>query len=313
MGATSATIITAALAAHNLNDTGAATFGATVTAAALSDVIRDISLKNPLRKRANLALTQYTLDVDISPLTIIDDDNIQVEYIPQLYYEVPIFRNFKRYGSTIVLDYGLIPTITSGTLTGTVTFTQNSRSITGSSTLFTSELAEGDFIGKSGGSKFYQVAELVSNTALTLSEPFEETGGADTVSLTKYRDDESVVRVYYGTTYTVSTTSDMPYKYDNLAILGVVAYCAVGHLYGKLRTDQTQSGTDLASVRTNVNTVTLGDNVAENYANIANIEAQSSGRILASYRDWANLKWAQYQDGLRSIEKIKSWEPKSRS
>jgi hypothetical protein len=72
-------------------------------------------------------------------------------------------------------------------LTGTVTFTNSSTAITGAGTAFTTECsASGGHIQKSGGTAWYKIASIESDTALTLSTAFAETGGADTVDSTLY-------------------------------------------------------------------------------------------------------------------------------
>jgi hypothetical protein len=244
--------------------------------AIIDQVAREISRKAGLPKRANLAITAYTKDVDLGSLAYIDIN--QVEYpVGNGSYE-PIYRAYKQFGTTLSLDLETEPTVTNGTLTGTVTWTPGSRAVTGSSTLFTTELAEGYLIqvGKVADAayKWYQIAHITSATALTLVEPFEEATTADTVSLTKYRDSNSCARVYYTGDYSVSTTSDMPAKFDELAIMGVVAHAATeyaaDHVVEKLVDVTTkiglantqaglatarlaQAATDLASSRTNMN------------------------------------------------------------
>lgn len=225
-GMTSANIITAARV--NLQEAVASRYSDANLSSWLSQVVREIARKSPLRKRANLAIVEYTKEVDLSSLAYIDD--IAVEYPVGNGTNKPVFRGYQQYGSSIALDLQATPTITDGTLTGTVTFTQNSRTVTGSGTAFATELSDGDLICKGkvadAAYKWYQIAKVVDATTLTLVEPFEESSGDDTVSLTKYRDSYSCVRVYYGGEYTVSTTSDMPAKYDEIAILGVVAHAA---------------------------------------------------------------------------------------
>jgi len=56
-------------------------------------------------------------------------------------------------------------------LTGTVTFTLNSTAVTGSGTLFTTELAIGDFI-KAPDGQYYEVITLTSNTAAVLKAKY---------------------------------------------------------------------------------------------------------------------------------------------
>ncbi len=310
-GLTASSIKTAAVQGDRLNDTSNAIFTDTILGYALANVVRDISIKRPLDKRVILPFTQYTTEVDISSLTIIDDENMKVEWpIGKGAYDYAL-RNYLRFGTNITVDLSEAPTVTSGTLTGTVTFTQNSRAISGSGTAFLTELKEGYLIGKSGGTAFYSIAKIVSDTSLVLNEPFLETGGADTVDVTKYRDSESAVRIYYGGAYTVSTTSDMPAKYDQLAILGVEAYCAMAYITGQLRTIQALATTDFASARDKVGTNNVGGDEAGKYVNIADAE-NKSGTKVDSYRAYAQAKWNEYQIALNKIGKIKTFDMYSR-
>lgn len=213
-----------------------------------AQILRQMADKDPLLKRANLAIIEYTKDVDVSALTW---RNIEgVEYPVGNGYAPPIWRSYDLFGSNLVLDIETVPTITDGTLTGTVTFTVSSRSVTGSSTLFLTELEAGDLICKAAGTKYYQVAEVVSNTALTLVEPFEETSGADTVDSTKYRDYLSCARIHYGGSYTVSTTSDLPLKYDETLICGIVGYAATEYASNYIQIKMADITTKLASAST---------------------------------------------------------------
>ncbi len=225
-GMTSANLIAAARV--DLREATASVWADADMTAWCARVAREISRKTGLKKRTNLAIVEYTKEVDLGDLAYIDI--LQVEYPIGNGSYSPVYRGFTQFGSTLALDINTVPTIVDGTLTGTVTFTLGSRSVTGSSTLFTTELQAGYLlcVGKvaSAAYKWYEIAEVVSATALTLVEPFEETTNTDTVSLTKYRDANSCARILYTGEYTVSTTSDMPAKYDELAILGIAAYAA---------------------------------------------------------------------------------------
>ena len=59
-------------------------------------------------------------------------------------------------------------------LTGTISFTNNSVDITGTDTLFTTELAIGDFI-KGGDDNWWEVVTITSNTAATLYKKYSGT------------------------------------------------------------------------------------------------------------------------------------------
>ncbi len=300
MGILLADLCDAAQAVHNLNDS--TTFSDAVITAASLDVIKDISLRRPLIKRANLAITDYTLDVDVSSLTIINPDRIEVFYPTyNSGYEL-VSRSYEKFGDFIKLSLNTVPTITSGTLTGTVTFATSSRSVTGASTLFTTELEEQDLICKSGATAYYKVAEITSATALVMEEPYATTGAADTVNLTKYRDSDSCVSLKYGTNYTVTTTSDMPSNFDEVLILGCVAYCAMGFIAGKLRTEQATAVTNLAAAVTNIAANSPGGDLATKYTRIAEVGA-AGGRLTDSYKNWAMGKWNEYRNALNSIGK----------
>ena len=63
-------------------------------------------------------------------------------------------------------------------LTGTVTLTNGSTAVTGSSTLFTTELAVGDRIILDADETWATILSIESNTALTLSAVYAGTGGS---------------------------------------------------------------------------------------------------------------------------------------
>ncbi len=136
------------------------------------------------------------------------------------------FRNWDRRGDFLTLRISSIPTITSGTLTGTLTFTKDSNAVSGSGTLFTTELTENYCIRASAGTHWYRVIKVVSTTSLIIDEQFTEATVADDSDKTLYRDSASCMYLHYGRGYTVSTTTDMPTKMDDIAILGVVSYAA---------------------------------------------------------------------------------------
>jgi len=75
-----------------------------------------------------------------------------------------------------------------GTLNGTVTFTLDNTSITGSGTSFSIELEAGNYIRKSDGAEWYVVASIESDTALTLTTNSND-GGDDDTDATLYRDE----------------------------------------------------------------------------------------------------------------------------
>ncbi|MFZ2881593.1 MAG: hypothetical protein WA019_00815, partial [Candidatus Moraniibacteriota bacterium] len=71
-------------------------------------------------------------------------------------------------------------------LTGTLTFTNGSTAVSGVSTLFTTQVAAGDFIWLDADSTWTEVASITSNTALVLTGNYSGTGGAGAGSVRKY-------------------------------------------------------------------------------------------------------------------------------
>jgi hypothetical protein len=68
-------------------------------------------------------------------------------------------------------------------LTGTITFTNGSLTVTGSGSAFTTEVAAGDKIQLDADGTLAKVASVETNTSLTLSELYNDTGGAGASSL----------------------------------------------------------------------------------------------------------------------------------
>ena len=69
-----------------------------------------------------------------------------------------------------------------GTVTGTITFTNGSKTVTGSGSSFTSELAAGDKIQLDADGSLMTIASVETNTSLTLSNLYSDTGGAGAAS-----------------------------------------------------------------------------------------------------------------------------------
>jgi hypothetical protein len=70
-------------------------------------------------------------------------------------------------------------------LTGTLTFTDGSTAVTGSSTSFSSEVAAGDKIQLDADGTLVRVASVEGNEALTLEALYNDTGGAGAGSVIK--------------------------------------------------------------------------------------------------------------------------------
>ncbi len=382
----------------------------TYLSAKVTQTANEISTVHPLAKRCNLAIISNTWDVDLSLLTY---SRIREVFHPA---DSEDNRDFDEYGTTLKVQMDNVPvTIVSGALTGTVTFTINSRSVTGSGTAFTTELQVGYLLCKGkvadAAFKYYSIAYITSDTALTLAEPFEEASGADTVSLTKYRAPSSCLRINYDGIYTVSTSSDMPQRFDDLLVMGTVAHAATEYAAGKAATNLTDVtakivlaaaeittsgkaaaqlilavsdilaartsfnttnatviGTDLTAIGTALdncladldsglalaNTVNVGgETVTTKYTEAARADVEearartdkvrayidvtkpnldmavqelqattgyinsattylqmadrdiNASQLISSYKSWAQMKWMEYQTGLRNIRKIK--------
>jgi hypothetical protein len=212
----------------------------------INQVVAEVSRREPLYKTAWLPITEYTCDVDISSLTSLVDV-IKVEYPASNHGYQPAYRYYTRTDKTITIDLDTIPTLTKGTLTGTITFTKGSRTVTGSGSLFTTQLysnfddGNGYLIGVSSGSKFYQVAHIDSDTSLTLASVFEEATVTDTVSVTKYRDHESCAKIHYGKEYTYDSTTPVFYGsgLDDITIGGYFSGTALTEYRVKITTAST--------------------------------------------------------------------------
>jgi len=128
---------------------------------------------------------------------------------------------------TIEIDTTLTPIAGgSGTLTGTVTFTKGSAAITGSGTLFETELKAGYHIKKSTGTRWYRIYSIESNTALTLAEPCLDTSGADVAASSQYC--YETVFLYCEKPHTITeTSSTLSPKLERILIQGVCGYAAI--------------------------------------------------------------------------------------
>lgn len=72
---------------------------------------------------------------------------------------------------------------TLSSLTGTITFTNGSVTVTGSGSSFTGEVAAGDKIQLDADGTLVKVASVETDTSLTLSNVYNDTGGAGASSL----------------------------------------------------------------------------------------------------------------------------------
>ncbi len=190
--------------------------------AAFDRALRDINRREPLLTHSLLAVQDLTKSIDISDCTGL----LKVISVEWPFGEVPpALRNFRKISNTIIMELSSVVDYDSGHLTGTVTFTIDSFTVTGSGTAFTSELAAGYYIKKSSGTHWYRIANVASDTSLTLDNMFEETTGADTVNVTDYANSQGCAMVDWTSEYTVDedAESDLPQKMEDIVILGTVA------------------------------------------------------------------------------------------
>jgi len=192
--------------------------------AAIERVVREVSKAEPKLEYTYLPIDQYTRFVNINSLTGLI--NIIANRVEWPYgASSPNFRNYTEKGNRLELRLRTVPTITEDTLDGTVTFTKDSSTVSGSSTSFKSVLQDGYFIRVSSGTHWYRIAKVVSDTELTLENSFEE----DTVNddeNTVYRDGEGCVCVCWGKPYSLTeSASDIPPELEEIVITGGVAHC----------------------------------------------------------------------------------------
>ena len=83
--------------------------------------------------------------------------------VENLIYDDVRIENSVRYNS-------FIGTVTSGSLTGTITFTKDTKTITGVGTSFTTQLVVGQRIRSGTGNLSFPIARIISNTSLVLAE-----------------------------------------------------------------------------------------------------------------------------------------------
>ncbi len=159
------------------------------TTAVLSDetqsALPEISEFIPNRVKHIIPVTNGSKNISIIGINgLIDIEKVEypVDREPKQY------RDFKLWGDVIELDIRAAPAASSkGTLTGTLTFTTDSVDVTGSSTLFTTELEVGFYLQTSTGSTWYRIASITDDTNLVLTAvALAADNGADTVDSTKY-------------------------------------------------------------------------------------------------------------------------------
>lgn len=110
--------------------------------------------------------------------------------------------------------YMKLDAVTS-TLTGTADFVTGSTTVTGTGTLFSTELQVGDYIRPASGVQWYKVTAIASDTSCTISPAYQQTPDALGASIEQNRGDGSTANpfcsVYQYTTDTVRSPDDALY------------------------------------------------------------------------------------------------------
>lgn len=152
----------------------------------IQQTLEEISQVSPNIVREVLTTIEDSAELDISSI----ENLLWVEKAEYPTGESPkSYRNIKKLDNeTIEIDVATPPDEDggSGTLTGTITFTNGSTAVTGSGTDFDGELEAGYHIKKSTGTRWYRIASITDDTNLVLAEVCRETTGADSEDATQY-------------------------------------------------------------------------------------------------------------------------------
>ncbi len=232
----------------------------------ITHVIKEVSMHSPYRINETALLTANSKKLDISGISnLLNID--KVEYKPGQNPEQ--YRNY-RYNDneTIIMDVSSAPseTGTSGTLTGTLTFTAGSATVTGAGTAFLTELAQDYFICRSDGSRWYRVQSVESDTSLTLDETVKTADtGADTINTTKYRYNVAVIHCEKLHTLTDAIKTLNPNE-ERVLTEGVTAYL-LAQWVNKLRSQVNEAVTIITSLHSSTGDITSRLNKAISYLN----------------------------------------------
>lgn len=254
------------------------------------------------------------------------------------------YRNFEKIDNEtieIAMDSAFGETGAQDTLTGTVTFTSGSATVTGSGTDFDGELAVGSFIKTSTGTRWYRVYAIASDTSLTLEETVKSADtGADTLNSTIYLDYGA--RVYCNKLHTLSTTSTLDAKEEHVVLLGSVAKAAslwlnktkelINSAEARLTDNSTieqmsarvdQAVADLVTAKTYINKINIGGRPQADYIATSARELQNASAIanetgaflresqlylsmsgqIRAYQSWVDRATLEYKNSLKTIVK----------
>lgn len=176
----------------------------------------------PREVRETAYIHEDSKEIDISSLTSL----IEIKQVEYPINQTPMqFIGFKIFADTLILDMSPTSDADHGTLTGTVTFTHASETVTGSGTAFSTELEADDYIRLSSGSRWYQIESVESATSLTLKEDYLGTTVTDTISTTLYAEEPVYLYCLEMHSITESSSSLKPAQ-EELLIKGVCGQLA---------------------------------------------------------------------------------------
>jgi hypothetical protein len=225
MAKTLAQLNTAILA--NLEDDGTIF---TDTTTELKESLKEFSYYSPWIGTRILTVRDKSRDIDISNL---DALNIDYAIYPVRLRDGSTWlddanlddnrRNVEWEADFLRMNIDTVPSAeATGTLTGTVTLSDGSTAVSGSSTLFTSELRIGYYIRKSSGSTWYRIASITDDTNLVLAKAcVTADDGADTEDSTVYWQSDVYVRC--GEVHKVTEQTDLAGAIDSGAAAGYAA------------------------------------------------------------------------------------------
>jgi len=319
---------------------------------AIYDALTEISDASPYQVKETALTLANSKTLDIGGI----EDLLEVEKVEYPLGNSPrSYRNFEKIDNETIeldMDSGFSNTGEAGTLTGTVTFTSGSATVTGSGTAFSTKLAAGYFIKPSGGTRWYRIYSVESATSLTLEETVKSgDDGADTINLTQYRDYVAVL--YCNKLHSLTTSSSsLNAKEERVLTLGATAKAAsnwinrtralINEAEARLSDNSTieqmadrinQAIDDLTDARNYINKINIGgrpqqDLIATSMREIQNAMAYlqetggylregqhylSIGGQIRQYQAFADRLNAEYKQALMGIARRKISQSFSRS
>lgn len=215
---------------QDLKDTGAE-FSLDDLKNHIDDCLAEISQVCPFKAVEPIIVAANSRLLDISGITNLIRATA-VEYpISDLPTNPRVYRNIEYIDNDTIemmVDSSPSEVGTAGTITGVLTFTASSPTVTGAGALvdFDGELEAGSFIKPSDGTKWYRVLSIESDSSLTLEETVKSAdAGADSENASMYRTGVALVHCekVHQLTDSISTLNLVVY---NVLIKGVIAKAA---------------------------------------------------------------------------------------